>query len=107
MYHVYLFINNQIKLRIPRSQTSFFLFFEFCFQRKDKPSEKTVIVEEDLDGIDVNDVGNLKCIPRPVSMKSNVVGYIKVVNYGVERTRNINRREKSDVLQAYRGPFLQ
>ena len=49
-----------------------FLFFLFYFHKKscfivtekDKPSEKIVIVEEELDGIDTDEIGNLEDILR-------------------------------------------
>ena len=48
------------------------LFFQFCFQKnhcfieKSNPSEKNAIVQEELDYIDINNIGNLEHSPRLV-----------------------------------------
>ena len=34
------------------------------FIEEDNPSEKFVIVEEELNGIDIDDIGNLENLPR-------------------------------------------
>ena len=47
-----------------------FYFCSFFFQKtrsfieEDNPSEKVVIVEEGLDGIDIDDIGSLEDSPR-------------------------------------------
>ena len=51
-----------------------------------------------LDCIDVNDIGNLEDLPRLVFIDEEC-GNLIVVNDGAELTKNINQRKKSDVLQ--------
>ena len=62
------------------------------------PSEKNVIVEEELDCIDIDDYGMVEDWPRLVFMDEEC-GNLKVVNDGGKRTRNINQKKKSDDLQ--------
>ena len=69
-----------------------------CFIEKSNPSEKNVIVEEELDCIDIDDIGHLGDSPRLVYFDEECRNLI-VVNDGAELTRNINQRKKSDVLQ--------
>ena len=57
-----------------------------------------VIVEEELDGIDTDDIGNLEDSPRFVFIDEECENLI-VVNDGGELTRNINQKKKPDVLQ--------
>ena len=51
-----------------------------------------------LDCIDIDDIGNLEDLPRLVFIDEEC-GNLIVVNDGAELTRNINQRKKSDVLQ--------
>ena len=62
-----------IKLRWLRSQILSFLYFSnfifkenLVFNEKDNPSQKVVITEEELDGIDRDDIGNFEDLPRLV-----------------------------------------
>ena len=57
-----------------------------------------VIVEEGLDGIDTDDIGNLEDSPRFVFIDEECEN-LKVVNDGGELTRNKNQKKKSGVLQ--------
>ena len=66
--------------------------------KKTNPSEKYLIVEEGLDGIDKDDIGNLKDSPRLVIIDEECENLI-LVNDGGELTRNINQKKTSDVLQ--------
>lgn len=73
-----------------------FLIFLILFQRnhvfieeKGYSSEKIVIVEEELDGIDVNNIENLEDLLMLVFINKEC-GYLKVVADGGEVTRNIN-----------------
>ena len=73
-----------------------FLIFLILFQRnhvfieeKGYSSEKIVIVEEELDGIDVNNIGNLEDLLMLVFINKEC-GYLKAVADGEEVTRNIN-----------------
>ena len=56
---------------------------------EDNHSEKVVIVEEVLDGIDIDDTGNLDDLRRLVFIDEQSENLI-VVNDGGELTRNIN-----------------
>ena len=60
--------------------------------------ENFVIVEEELVGIDTDDIGNLEESPRFVFIDEECENLI-VVNDAGELTRNINQKKKSDVLQ--------
>ena len=68
---------------------------------KHKPSEKNVIVKEELDGIDIDDIGNLKDLLRIVFIHEEY-GNLKVFVDGRELTGNIN---KPGALQTYRCPL--
>ena len=63
-----------------------------------------VINEEKLDGTDIDDIGNLVDLPRLIFIIEEC-GNLKVVVDGGEVTINIDRKKKSDVLQAYRCPL--
>ena len=91
------------KLRRLRSQilTCFIflvLFSKHGFVKKNNPSEKNVIVEEELNCIDIDDTGNLEDSPRLVFMVEEC-GNLIVVNDDGELTRTINQKKKSDLLQ--------
>ena len=44
-----------------------FIFKEnFVFNKKDNPSQKVVIAEEELDGVGRDDIGNFEDLPRLV-----------------------------------------
>ena len=74
------------------------LFFQSYFQKNHgfiedgNPSENVVIVDEDLDGIDIDDIRNLADLPRLESIDEEC-GNLRVVNDGGELTRNINKEE--------------
>ena len=68
------------------------------FVDKDNPSEKVVILEEELNRVDIDDIGNLEGLPRFVFIDEEC-GSLKVVNDRGGFTRNINQKKKSDVLQ--------
>ena len=70
---------------------------------EDNPPENIVIVEKGLDGIDTDDIGNLKCLLRLVFIHEEC-GNLKVFVDGGELTKNINQKMKPDVLQAYKYP---
>ena len=57
--------------------------------KKSKSSEKIVIVEEELDCIDTDDIGNLEDSPRLVFINEEC-GNFMVVNDGGELTENIS-----------------
>ena len=62
---------------------------------EDNPSEKFVTAEEELDGIDIDDIGNLEDSPRLVFIEEERAN----LNDGGELTRNINQKKKSGILQ--------
>ena len=66
--------------------------------KKSNPSEKNVIVEEELDCIDIDDIGNLEDSPRRLFINEEC-GNLTVVMDGGILTRNINQKKKSDFLQ--------
>ena len=70
-------------------------------ESKDNPSEKAVLVEEEIDGIDVDDSGNLEDLPRLVFVDEQCAS-IKAVVHSVELIISINKNEKQEVSQAYR-----
>ena len=55
--------------------------------------KKIVIVEEELDGIDLDDIGNLEDLLRLVFINEKCENLI-VVRDGGERTRNKNQKKK-------------
>ena len=57
-----------------------------------------VIVEEELNGIDIDNIGNLEDSPRLVFIEEEFGNLIEV-NDGGELTKNMNHKKKSDVLQ--------
>ena len=78
-----------------------FYFSSFAFEKnhgfieKDIPSEKADIDEEELNCINIDDIGNLEDLPRLVFIDEKC-GNLKVVSEGEELTRNINQKKKSD-----------
>ena len=60
--------------------------------------KKNVIDEEELDGIDIDGIGNLEDSLRLVFIDEEC-GNLIVVNDGEKLTRNINQKKNSDVLQ--------
>ena len=95
----------EIKSRRRRSQIltrfSFLVLFFLKnqgFIQEGNPSEKVVIVEEEPDGIYIDEIGNLEDSLRFVLIDEEYEN-LMVVNYGGELTRNINQKKKSGVLQ--------
>ena len=60
--------------------------------------KKNVIDEEELDGIDIDGIGNLEDSLRLVFIDEEC-GNLIVVNDDKKLTRNINQKKNSDVLQ--------
>ena len=80
-----------------------FCFSSFTFKKKITVLFKKatlqknfVIVEEELDGIDTDDIGNLEDSPRFVFIDEECENLI-VVNDGGELTQNINQKKKFGV----------
>ena len=89
----------EIKLRryVRRHYFSSFVL-NHNFIEEDNPSEKVVIVEEELNRVDIDDIGNLENLPRFLFIDEEC-GNLKVVNDSGELPRNINQKKKSDVSQ--------
>ena len=68
-------------------------------EKEDNPSDKAVEVDEELDGIE-----NFVDLSRLMFIDEKF-GNLKVVVDGGEPTRNVNRKKKLDILQAYRYPL--
>ena len=60
--------------------------------------KKVVLAEQELDGTDIDDIGNLENSPRLVFIDEEC-GNLIVVNYDRELSRNINQNNNSDILQ--------
>ena len=60
-----------------------------------------MIVKEELDGIDINDIGNFEDLLRIVFIHKEC-GNLKVFIDDGELTRNITKKKKPGVLQVYR-----
>ena len=73
---------------------SSFIFKENrVFNEEDNPSQKVVLVEEELDDTDIDGIQNLEDLPRLVFVDEEC-GNLKIVDYGGELTRNIDQRNK-------------
>ena len=75
-----------------------FIFLVFSKKKnnliaEDNPSQKVLIVEEDLDCTDIDDVENLKDLPKLVFIHEECQN-LEVVNDGRELIRNINQKKK-------------
>ena len=62
--------------------------------KKSNSSEKNVIVGEELNYIDIDDIGNLKDSPRIVFINKEC-GNLIVVNDGGELTKNISQKRQT------------
>ena len=88
----------------------FFYFSSFIFKEnhvlveEGNPSEKNVIVKKELDGIDINDIGNLEDLLRIVFIHQECRN-LKVFVDGGELNRIINEKKKPGVLQIYICPL--
>ena len=82
---------------------SSFIFKEnqVFIEDEDNPSDKVVMVEEELDGIDIDGIENVVDLPRLMLIKEKC-GNLKDVVDDREFTINNNRKKSSEVLQTYR-----
>ena len=82
------------------ADTDLFHFASFIlnhsFIEEDNTSEKVVIIEEELNCVDIDDIGNLENL-RKFVFTDKECGNLKEVNYGGEPTRNINQKKKLDI----------
>ena len=58
-----------------------------------------VIVEEELNGTDIDNIGNVEDYSPKVVFIDEECGNLIVVNDGEEFTKYMNQKKKSDVLQ--------
>ena len=76
------------------------IFKKTCvFIEEDNPLEKAVIVEEGVDGVDINDIvdiANLEDSPRLVFIDQECENFM-VVHDGGELTRDVNEEKNSDL----------
>ena len=79
-----------------RRSNSIFKENPIFIDKEGNPSDKVVMVQEELDCIDIDDIGNFVNLPR--------LTFIDEVD-GRELTRNSNRKKSSEILQAYRYYF--
>ena len=86
----------EIKSRRLRSQSLTCFTFLVLISLKQQLF-RNFIVEEELDCIDIDDIGNLEDSPRLVFINEEC-GNLIVVNDDGELTRNINQK-KSDILK--------
>ena len=63
-----------------------------------------MIVKEELDGIDIDDIGRFEDLLRIVFIPEEC-GNLKVFVDGGELTGNINKQNEPGILQAYRCPI--
>ena len=70
------------------------------------PSEKLVILKEELDGTDINEIGNLEDLLRIIFINKECENLEVFVDDGGELTGNINKKKKPGVLRAYRCPLI-
>ena len=84
----------------PWLRSSFFFKENNVFiEKEDKPSKTFVILEEELDGLDIDYIGNFKDLLRLVFINEKY-GNLKVELEGEELPRNINKKKKQVILQA-------
>ena len=76
--------------------------FKFYFRRKSRfhwkrsPSNKVVTVQEELDGIDIDGIGNLMDLPGLMFIDQEC-GNLKEIFDGEELTKSNDRKRKSEV----------
>ena len=74
------------------------------FIEKGNPSEKVVILEEDLDDIDIDSIASLEDLPKLVFIDEKCRN-LKVIVDDVKLTKKINKKKKTDFLQTCRYPL--
>ena len=99
----------EIKSRRLRSQILIFLMFLVFKENRilieeDNPSEKILMVKEELDRIDRDGIRNLEDLLRLVLINEECWNSKVVLDSG-ELARNITRKKRSDVLQGCRYPL--
>ena len=85
--------------QIIRRSSSIFKENHVFIEEEDNPSDKGVMVEEELAGIDIDGIGNLVDLPKLMFIDEEC-GNLKVVVDGEGLTRNNNSKKSSEVLQA-------
>ena len=74
------------------------LFSNHGLIEEDHPSEKILIVEEEINGVSTDDFGNIEDLSR-LKFIDEQCGNLKVINDDGELTRNINQKKKLEVFQ--------
>ena len=69
-------------------------------EENSKPLRKAIIGVEEPDCVDVDGIGNVEDLPRRVFLDEECEN-LKVVVDGGELTRNINKKKKPVLVQAY------
>ena len=92
----------------PQQQIGIWLFLvlfskkiSFLLTKNTTLQEKVIIAEKELDWVDVEDIGNVEDLLRLMFLDEECEN-LKVVFDGGVLTRNINKKKKRVVLQAYR-----
>ena len=83
-----------------KRSSSFFKGNHVFIEEEDNPSDKVVMIEEELDGIDIDRIGTLADLLRLMFIGEEC-GSLKVADDCGEFTRNNERKNSSKVLQAY------
>ena len=78
----------------------------FPWKKKTTLCKNFVTIEEELDGNDIGNIGNLEYLPWLVFVDEEC-GNCKLVADGGEVTRNIDKKKKSGVSLAYRCPLCK
>ena len=102
-----MFLHNPIRKLLTLINQSYYLiyFSSFLFKKNHGfiqegiASEKVVIVEEEVDGADIDDIVNLENPSKLEFIDEECGNLIVVVNDGGELTKNINQKKKGRVLQ--------
>ena len=84
-----------------RRSSSIFKENHVFIEEEDKPSEKVIMIEEELDVIDIDGIGNLVDLPMLMFIDEECENLKVFVDCG-KPTRNNDRKKNSEVLQAYR-----
>ena len=84
-----------------RRPSSVFEENHLFIEEEDNPSDNVFMVKEELDGTDIDGIGNLVDLPRLMFIDEEW-GNLKVVLDGGELTRNDKKRKSSQDLQANR-----
>ena len=114
--YAYKLANQKLLVSISQSFSGYLIYFYYYFFDRAKEanvyeiktqrlrSQKVIIVEEELEGIDIDGIGNLEDLLKVVFI-DKAFGNLKINIDDGELTRNINRKTKSDLFQAFWCPL--